>query len=63
MKNTFEVGDVVIFPSFKPVNNKYYYAIIFDVIEHARDKHKTYKCLMDGEIIVLTKGTIKKAWI
>ena len=48
------------FPSFKPKNNKYYYAIIVDVVENSRDKYKTYNCLMNGELIILTKSTIAK---
>ena len=59
-KNKFSIGDLVIFPSFKPVNNKYYYALIIDVVENSRDKYKAYKCIMDGELIVLTKSTIGK---
>ena len=59
-KNKFNVGDLVIFPSFKPVNNKYYYALIVDIIENDRYLGKAYKCIMNGEIIILTKSTIGK---
>ena len=59
-KNKFSIGDLVKFPSFKPKNNKYYYAIIVDVVENSRAKYKAYNCLMNGELIILTKSTIAK---
>tara|TARA_Y100000996_G_C22072036_1_gene457876 strand:- start:306 stop:479 length:174 start_codon:yes stop_codon:yes gene_type:complete len=55
----FNVGELVIFPSFKPVNNKYYYALVVDIIEN-RYLGKAYNCLMNGKLIVLTKSTIGK---
>ena len=59
-KNKFNVGDLVIFPSFKPKNNKYYSALIVDIIENDRYLGRAYKCIMNGEFIILTKSTIKK---
>ena len=56
----FSIGDLVIFPSFKPANDEYYYALIVDIIENDRYLDKAYKCIMDGEAITLTKSTIKK---
>tara|TARA_Y100000592_G_scaffold67790_1_gene105350 strand:+ start:1661 stop:1852 length:192 start_codon:yes stop_codon:yes gene_type:complete len=59
-KNKFNVGDLVVFPSFKPENDKYYYALIIDIIESDCYLDKVYKCIMDGETITLTKSTIKQ---
>ncbi len=49
-----------MFPSFKPENDKYYYALIIDIIESDCYLDKVYKCIMDGETITLTKSTIKQ---
>tara|TARA_Y100000592_G_scaffold98005_1_gene170024 strand:+ start:1125 stop:1313 length:189 start_codon:yes stop_codon:yes gene_type:complete len=59
-KKIFSIGELIIFPGFKTKNNKYYYAIIVDIIESDRYLGKAYNCLMNGELIILTKSTIAK---
>lgn len=56
----FSVGDLVIFPNYVPVNNKYYYALIIDIFEDDRYLGEAYKCIMHGEIVTLTNDFIKK---